>query len=176
MRWGWWQKHWLRFYGRLSPLEADPLELWVLEWKRQLHITTRDRRHDESSVCVETSYSNKHTEPWRPCMLNLLVPQMCVYINIGVEGWHSILQATDEERSLLWRTLWWLNIMKQSWSDRSHSTCVVYVSPLSSAMFVSSAAIFFYCLFASHELHWHRLHDSSVINLDQCRIWISWRQ
>lgn len=32
----------------LSLLEDDPLELWVLEWKRWLCIMTLERRHEES--------------------------------------------------------------------------------------------------------------------------------
>lgn len=137
--WGWWQKLWLKFYGVLSPLEADPLELWVLKWKRQLHIMTLGRRHNESSVCVERSYSNKHI----PATMHLEFVHalnVCAYVNIGGGG--SILKATDRESSLLWRTLWSINMMKQSRSDGSHSTCLDYVSPLSSVMFVSSAEIF----------------------------------
>lgn len=142
--WGWWQKHLLKFYGVLSLLEADPLELWVLKWKRQLRIMTQNRRHIESSICAETSYSNKHFLRAMATMHVKIVSVMnvCACINIDDDGWHGILQTTDGERSLSWRALWGLNMMKRSRSDRSRSTCLVYVCLSSSGMFVSSADIF----------------------------------
>lgn len=72
----------------LSPLKADPLELWVLEWKRQLRIMTLERCHDESSVCVERFYSNKGIMRAMVTMHLKFVSvlNVCVYINISVDG------------------------------------------------------------------------------------------